>query len=123
MVVAQDERATPHPPQRFAPTEFAPWVEARPREGLEVHVVYESCGFGYGLYRVAASWRALLPGHSGSWGLSASNAGQLWRRALFIDSGHGALRAICGPFRVPLAPLIVRGVNGVANPLWSAPFF
>ena len=56
-------------------------------------------------------------------GLSGSNAGQLWRRALFIDSGHGALRAICGPFRVPLAPLIVRGVNGVVNPLWSAPFF
>jgi hypothetical protein len=68
VVVAQDERATPHPPQRFAPTEFAPWVEARLREGFEVHVVYESCGFGYGLYRVAASWRALLPGHSGSWG-------------------------------------------------------
>jgi hypothetical protein len=28
-----------------------PWVEARLREGLEVHVVYESCGLGYGLYR------------------------------------------------------------------------
>jgi transposase len=28
-----------------------PWVEARLREGFEVHVVYESCGFGFGLYR------------------------------------------------------------------------
>ena len=36
-------------------------------------------------------------------GLSGSNDGQLWRRALLTDSGHGALRAICGPFRVPLA--------------------
>jgi hypothetical protein len=28
-----------------------PWVEARLGEGLEVYVVYESCGLGYGLYR------------------------------------------------------------------------
>ena len=27
------------------------WVEARLREGFVVHVVYESCGFGFGLYR------------------------------------------------------------------------
>ena len=31
--------------------EFVPWVEARLVEGFEVHVVYESCGFGFGLYR------------------------------------------------------------------------
>ena len=51
VVVAQYDHATPRPPQRFAPAEFVPWVEARLREGFEVHVVYEACGLGYGLYR------------------------------------------------------------------------
>jgi transposase len=51
VVVAQYDHATPRPPQRFAPAEFVPWVETRLREGFEVHVVYEACGFGYGLYR------------------------------------------------------------------------
>jgi transposase len=51
VVVAQYDHATPRPPQRFAPAEFLPWVEGRLREGFEVHVVYEACGFGYGLYR------------------------------------------------------------------------
>jgi len=51
VVVAQYDHATPRPPQRFAPAEFLPWVQARLREGFEVHVVYEACGFGYGLYR------------------------------------------------------------------------
>ena len=51
VVVAQYDHATPRPSHRFAPAEFVPWVEARLREGFEVHVVYEACGFGYGLYR------------------------------------------------------------------------
>jgi transposase len=51
VVVAQYDHATPRPPQRFAPAEFLPWVQGRLREGLEVYVVYEACGFGYGLYR------------------------------------------------------------------------
>jgi transposase len=51
VVVAQYDHATPRPPQRFAPAECVPWVETRLREGFEVHVVYEACGFGYGLYR------------------------------------------------------------------------
>ena len=51
VVVAQYDHATLRPPHRFAPAEFVPWVEARLREGFEVHVVYEACGFGYGLYR------------------------------------------------------------------------
>ena len=49
--MAQFDHATPRPPQGFAPAEFVPWVEARLGEGLEVYVVYESCGLGYGLYR------------------------------------------------------------------------
>ena len=52
VAVAQYEHATPRPPHRFAVAEFVPWVQARLREGFEVHVVvYEACGFGYGLYR------------------------------------------------------------------------
>jgi transposase len=51
VVAAQYDHATPRPPQGFAPAEFVPWVEARLREGFEVHVVYESCGFGFALYR------------------------------------------------------------------------
>ena len=51
VVVAQHDHATPRPPQGFAPAEFVPWVEGRLRGGFEVHVVYESCGLGYGLYR------------------------------------------------------------------------
>ena len=51
VVAAQYDHATPRPPQGFAPAEFVPWVEARLREGFEVHVVYEACGFGFGLYR------------------------------------------------------------------------
>ena len=51
VVAAQCDHATPRPPRVFAPAEFVPWVEARLREGFEVHVVYESCGFGFGLYR------------------------------------------------------------------------
>lgn len=51
VVLAQYDQATPRPPQRFAPVQFLPWVQARLDEGFEVHVVYESCGLGYGLYR------------------------------------------------------------------------
>src|SRR4029453_19306435 len=29
----------------------SPWVEALLRAGPRVHVVYEACGFGFGLYR------------------------------------------------------------------------
>src|SRR5262245_57516555 len=51
VAVVQYDHATPRPSQRFAPAEFVPWVEGQSREGFEVHVVYEACGFGYGLYR------------------------------------------------------------------------
>jgi hypothetical protein len=51
VAVAQYEHATPRPPRGFVVAEFLPWVQARLREGFEVHVVYEACGFGYGPYR------------------------------------------------------------------------
>ena len=43
--------AAPRAPRSFAPAKFVPWVEARLREGFEVHVVYESCEFHFGLCR------------------------------------------------------------------------
>ena len=51
VVVAQYDHATPRAPRRFAPSEFLPWVESLLQEGYQVHVVYEACGFGFGLYR------------------------------------------------------------------------
>lgn len=49
--VVQYGHATPKPPLRFVPEEFLPWVERLLEEGNTVDVVYESCGFGFGLYR------------------------------------------------------------------------
>ena len=51
MVVVQHDQLLPKAPRRFAPAEFAPWVEGLLRRGHMVHVVYEACGFGFGLYR------------------------------------------------------------------------
>ena len=51
VVVAQHGHGTPKPARRFEPGEFAPWVESLRRAGHEVHVVYEACGFGFGLCR------------------------------------------------------------------------
>ena len=51
VVVAQYDHLLPKPARRFAPAEFVPWVEGLLRRGHSVHVVYEACGFGFGLYR------------------------------------------------------------------------
>src|SRR5437867_1449045 len=51
VVVAQHDHAALRPPRRFAPPEFVPWVESLLRQGHAVHVVYEACGFGFGLCR------------------------------------------------------------------------
>jgi transposase len=51
VVVAQYDHALPKPARRLSPLEFIPWVEALLRHGHTVHVVYEACGFGFGLYR------------------------------------------------------------------------
>src|SRR5215210_1339936 len=51
VVVAQHDHAALRPPRRFAPGEFVPWVERLLAQGHAVHVVYEACGFGFGLYR------------------------------------------------------------------------
>jgi len=51
VVAVQYDRALPKPPRRFAPQEFLPWVKSLLGTGHTVHVVYEACGFGFGLYR------------------------------------------------------------------------
>lgn len=51
VVVAQYDHALPKPPRRFAPGEVVPWVESLLQAGHTVHLVYEACGFGFGLYR------------------------------------------------------------------------
>gem|GEM_PF-217775 len=50
-VVAQEDHATPQPAQRFAPAAFVPWVARLVARGHRVFVVYEACGFGFGLQR------------------------------------------------------------------------
>jgi transposase len=51
VVVAQYDHLLPKAPRRFAPHQFVPWVGSLLRAGHTVHVVYEACGFGFGLYR------------------------------------------------------------------------
>ena len=67
VVVAQEGHSTPRPARRFLPHEFVPWVETLLARGHAVFgspillpplvpgaaasVVYEACGFGFGLCR------------------------------------------------------------------------
>jgi transposase len=51
VVAAQWDHAAIKPPRRFGPQEFVAQVEALRRDGHTVHVVYEACGFGFGLQR------------------------------------------------------------------------
>lgn len=51
VAVAQYDQLLPKPARRLAPSEFVPWVEQLIAAGHTVHVVYEACGFGFGLYR------------------------------------------------------------------------
>jgi len=51
VAVAQYDHLLPKPARRLAPSQFVPWVEQLLGAGHTVHVVYEACGFGFGLYR------------------------------------------------------------------------
>jgi hypothetical protein len=51
VVVVQYDHALPKAARRFAPADFVPWVGRLLQQGPAVHVVYEACGFGFGLYR------------------------------------------------------------------------
>src|SRR5215471_10115392 len=62
VAVAQYDHLLPKAAQRLSPGEFVPWVEALLGRGHSVHVVYEACGFGFGLYRqlIAAGARCYV---------------------------------------------------------------
>ena len=49
--VAQHDHASLQPPRRFRPEEFVPFVEKLLARGHRIFVVYEACGFGFGLQR------------------------------------------------------------------------
>lgn len=51
VVAVQHDHATPQPPRRLRPEEFVAWVERLLARGHRVFVVYEACGFGFGLCR------------------------------------------------------------------------
>ncbi len=51
VIVAQHDHATPKAPRSFAPEQFLPWIDGLLRAGHRLHVVYEACGFGFGLCR------------------------------------------------------------------------
>lgn len=50
VAVLQHDHAMPRAPRRFSPEAFVPWVKTLLPKA-EVHVVYESCGFGFELHR------------------------------------------------------------------------
>jgi transposase len=51
VIVEQEDHATPKPPRSLEPGQFAPWVGRLLALGHRVFVVYEACGFGFGLQR------------------------------------------------------------------------
>jgi transposase len=51
VAVAQYDHLLPQAPRRFARGQFVLWVEGLLGRGHTVHVVYEACGFGFGLHR------------------------------------------------------------------------
>ena len=55
VAVVQQDHATPGAPRRFAPEAFVPWVRTLLAVGHEVQVVYEACGFGFGLQRALSA--------------------------------------------------------------------
>jgi len=55
VAVVQQDHAAPGAPRRFAPEAFVPWVRTQLAAGQAVHVVYESCGFGFGLQRALSA--------------------------------------------------------------------
>jgi transposase len=50
-VVVQEGGTNPKPPQRFSKEGFLHWAARFKSRGVQVHAVYEACGFGFGLQR------------------------------------------------------------------------
>src|SRR5436190_24068209 len=51
VVVEQVGGTNPKPPQRFSKQAFLRWAAKLKQRGVEVHAVYEACGFGFFLQR------------------------------------------------------------------------
>ena len=51
VVVEQVDGSNPKPAQRFQKEAFLHWAAKLKSQGIEVHAVYEACGFGFGLQR------------------------------------------------------------------------
>src|ERR1700730_4958824 len=52
VVVMQEGGGNPKPAQRFKKEAFLHWVaKLKQKGGVEIHAVYEACGFGFGLQR------------------------------------------------------------------------
>jgi transposase len=51
VVVKQEGGTNPKPAQRFRKEAFLLWVARLKSQGVQVHAVYEACGFGFGLQR------------------------------------------------------------------------
>jgi hypothetical protein len=51
VVVKQEGGSNPKPPQRFGKEGFLHWAARFKSRGVQVHAVYEACGFGFGLQR------------------------------------------------------------------------
>ena len=52
VVVMQEGGDNPKPAQRFKKESFLHWVaKLKQKGGVEIHAVYEACGFGFGLQR------------------------------------------------------------------------
>lgn len=106
MAVAQHDHATPGAPRRFTPDQFVPWVRALVAAGHEVHVVYESCGFGFALQRalteagahcLVISPQALDETHSGVKTDGRDARTLCLRLDRYVQGNHNALSVI----RVP----------------------
>ena len=106
VVVAQEDHATPRPPQRFAPAAFVPWVARLGARGHRVIAVYEACGFGFGLQRAlvaaGAECHVVAPCRLDERGQRVKTDGRdadalCQRLARFVDGNRTALALI----RVP----------------------
>jgi transposase len=51
VVVMQEGGTNPKPPQRFSKQAFLHWAAKLKNRRVDVHAVYEACGFGFGLQR------------------------------------------------------------------------
>jgi len=56
VVVCQEGGANPKPAQRFQKEAFLSWAaRLKQKSGVQIHAVYEACGFGFGLQRQLAA--------------------------------------------------------------------